>query len=282
MHHPPVPLRLWIIGHNPSELAASTGYYYGNPRNAMTRLLVESGIFPATLNPRLGEAWANAHSRILAFQDVAPSAVGVGFTDLAFAVNNDAATVDVRAAVPGFLERVKNAVARTRSLLDAPEDVRRDADAAVREVLRRVVGGGDDPPPGEPRPTGGVRVEVESERGAEPRVVAFTSKTLFLQTMRGFDDVGAASQGARRGAAAQLASVVSECMDDAEPQAIPLDVLPAAWVAVFPRTRVFVLDSTSGRNAAHAARRERGFRAVSAAMHAFPWPPTLHRLAAPS
>lgn len=38
-HCPELPLRLLLLGHNPSELAFRTGYAYGNPSNAMMRLL---------------------------------------------------------------------------------------------------------------------------------------------------------------------------------------------------------------------------------------------------
>jgi G:T/U-mismatch repair DNA glycosylase len=252
---------LWIVGHNASELAASSGYCYGNPRNAMARHLVESGIFPRSLGPQAGESWGEVHARILAFQDVSPSAVGVGFTDVAIAVNNDAASVDVRSAVAtSFLPRIQNALARTRRLLEADIAVRRHADVCVRDLLSTTEGDG---------------VGVEGRVGAEdpaPRIVAFTSKTLFLGAMKGFEDL-ARRAGAESGAMSRLEAAVGECMDADPPEAVPLDLLPSTWTSLFPHTRVFVLDSTSGRNARHAARRERGFRALSAAVHALPWPP---------
>jgi len=40
------PLRLIIVGHNPSEHAWRTGHYYSNPNNRMWPLLIASGIAP--------------------------------------------------------------------------------------------------------------------------------------------------------------------------------------------------------------------------------------------
>jgi hypothetical protein len=46
-HHAEVPLRLLILGHNPSELAWKTGISYGNPSNRFWSLLRESGTLPS-------------------------------------------------------------------------------------------------------------------------------------------------------------------------------------------------------------------------------------------
>ncbi|WIA35650.1 hypothetical protein OEZ86_004062 [Tetradesmus obliquus] len=63
------PLRLILIGHNPSEHAWHTGHYYSNPSNRMWRILESAGITP----PGVSGPEAD---------DVMPAAVGVGFTDV--------------------------------------------------------------------------------------------------------------------------------------------------------------------------------------------------------
>lgn len=40
------PLRLIIVGHNPSEHAWSSGHYYSNPSNRMWSILIVTGIAP--------------------------------------------------------------------------------------------------------------------------------------------------------------------------------------------------------------------------------------------
>eukprot|EP00878_Enallax_costatus_P024506 GHUV01026156.1.p1 GENE.GHUV01026156.1~~GHUV01026156.1.p1 ORF type:complete len:311 (+),score=70.48 GHUV01026156.1:99-1031(+) len=63
------PLRLILIGHNPSEHAWHTGHYYSNPSNRMWGTLIKTGIAPA------GTTGCEA-------DDSMPEAVGVGFTDV--------------------------------------------------------------------------------------------------------------------------------------------------------------------------------------------------------
>lgn len=43
---PEWPLRVIIVGHNPSEKAWELGHYYGNPSNRMYKLLSTAGIIP--------------------------------------------------------------------------------------------------------------------------------------------------------------------------------------------------------------------------------------------
>eukprot|EP00210_Caulerpa_lentillifera_P006782 g6481.t1 len=64
-----LPLRLIIVGHNPSGHAWSTGHYYSNPGNWMWRILISTGIAP----PEVQSA---------ADDDLMLTRAGVGFTDL--------------------------------------------------------------------------------------------------------------------------------------------------------------------------------------------------------
>lgn len=66
---PEWPLRLIIVGHNPSEKAWELGHYYANPSNRMWKLLSAAGIVPP--------AFAASDD------DDCPISCGVGFTDVA-------------------------------------------------------------------------------------------------------------------------------------------------------------------------------------------------------
>lgn len=65
---PEWPLRLIIIGHNPSEKAWELGHYYGNPSNRMWKLLSSAGIIPPGFTASNDED--------------CPITSGVGFTDV--------------------------------------------------------------------------------------------------------------------------------------------------------------------------------------------------------
>jgi len=66
--NPERPLRLILIGHNPSAAAWRDGHYYSNPSNRMWRLLGGAGIIPLHYSAK--------------DDDSCPSTCGIGFTDL--------------------------------------------------------------------------------------------------------------------------------------------------------------------------------------------------------
>lgn len=63
------PLRLLIVGHNPSAHAWATGHYYSNPSNWMWKILPESGVAPA---------WVRGCEA----DDRLPEEAGIGFVDV--------------------------------------------------------------------------------------------------------------------------------------------------------------------------------------------------------
>ena len=63
------PLRLLVVGHNPSAHAWATGHYYSNPSNWMWKILPESGIAPA---------WVRGCEA----DDRLPDEAGIGFVDV--------------------------------------------------------------------------------------------------------------------------------------------------------------------------------------------------------
>lgn len=59
LHHPEKPLKLLVIGHNPSNHSWASGFSYSNPSNQFWKLLVKGGIVPDQWTvedcPRLGD-----------------------------------------------------------------------------------------------------------------------------------------------------------------------------------------------------------------------------------
>lgn len=66
--NPERPLRLVLVGHNPSAAAWKSHHYYANPSNRMWKLLSGVGILPATYTFKDDDLCAATH--------------GIGFTDL--------------------------------------------------------------------------------------------------------------------------------------------------------------------------------------------------------
>ena len=66
------PLKLLIVGHNPSKQSWARGHYYANPSNRMWPLLVAAGIVPPGFT---------SESDV-----ICPSELGIGFTDVASGV----------------------------------------------------------------------------------------------------------------------------------------------------------------------------------------------------
>ena len=76
LHFPEVPLRLLLIGHNPSDHAWESGFPYSNPSNRFWSLMRASRVVPPSFLP--------SHA------DAAPS-LGVGITDVGCVPGSDAA-----------------------------------------------------------------------------------------------------------------------------------------------------------------------------------------------
>ena len=76
VHHAERPLRLLLIGHNPSTHAWASGYPYSNPSNRFWALAAAGGLVPR------GFGACDA--------DAAPAAFGLGITDVGIAPGSDA------------------------------------------------------------------------------------------------------------------------------------------------------------------------------------------------
>lgn len=66
-HHPEIPLKLLVVGHNPSHHSWGSGYSYSNPSNNFWKLLVKGGVIP--------QDWTVEDCARL------PGELGIGFTD---------------------------------------------------------------------------------------------------------------------------------------------------------------------------------------------------------
>jgi hypothetical protein len=53
-HHPETPLKLLVIGHNPSHHSWGSGYSYSNPSNNFWKLLVKGSIIPQHWTAEVG------------------------------------------------------------------------------------------------------------------------------------------------------------------------------------------------------------------------------------
>ncbi|ETV86856.1 hypothetical protein H257_01905 [Aphanomyces astaci] len=85
VHCPDTPLRLLIVGHNPSDHAWQSGYSYSNPTNRMWKLLAGE-YFKTTWTGVLPPGWT------MADQNKMPHVLGIGFSDLGIEPGNDAST----------------------------------------------------------------------------------------------------------------------------------------------------------------------------------------------
>jgi hypothetical protein len=126
LHHPELPLRCLLVGHNPSEHAFASGYFYSNPTNRAWRLL--TGTLDASDDSRkpslVPRGWP------LQRQDILPGALGIGLTDLGVEAGNDAASYpaatlarwrdDLYASLAGHVSRVQGTLATVWDIAHAP------------------------------------------------------------------------------------------------------------------------------------------------------------------
>lgn len=91
-HFEEVPLKLLLIGHNPSDASWASGFNYANPTNRMLKLLRGDSLGPThdAFDGVLGK-----HTK-LQDQNHMPHRIGIGFTDVGLVPGNDAASFGKR------------------------------------------------------------------------------------------------------------------------------------------------------------------------------------------
>eukprot|EP00802_Teleaulax_amphioxeia_P014162 Tamp_14223.p1 GENE.Tamp_14223~~Tamp_14223.p1 ORF type:complete len:404 (+),score=53.22 Tamp_14223:112-1212(+) len=135
--YPELPLRMLIVGHNPSVKTWEVGVAYGNPSNRFWGLLRSSGILPAEWRP---------DERLSVINNRMPYELGIGISDLGCLPGSDAASFGgdiMRIWRDDFYRRVHAHVRRVHVSQDRTKDeqeVKVEDAAAERERERERAG----------------------------------------------------------------------------------------------------------------------------------------------
>eukprot|EP00752_Nemacystus_decipiens_P005251 g4765.t1 len=228
------PLRLIIIGHNPSEKAWELGHYYGNPSNRMWKLLSAAGIVPPNFTA--------------SNDDDCPITCGVGFTDVGFSipgtVSSEFGKKELHSWRSGFYARL-HAHAERAAAVVAGESPAAAVGAETTGVNRVTPeeGGGAVREKGE---AAAAKVQIED---GYPKVVAFAGKRQWEELF--FDasaKVKAQTKGGKNGT----------FRFGLQPAALR----PPGWPFPAGQTELFVVPSSSGAAAMTTAVREAPYRAL--------------------
>lgn len=179
-HSLEIPLRLILIGHNPSKHAWASGNFYSNPSNRMWKLLFEASVMPSLMdrerrnkasqeNPNDEVRWLRPGEKrwwTIAISDEtekrgnlsnrSASELGIGFTDIGTRPGNDASTYDRKTMLlwgEDLLNRFRNHIERIKLTL---------------KYLRRQSGCSEEE-------------QNVTDEEASPAIVAFTGKRQFSQ-----------------------------------------------------------------------------------------------------
>jgi TDG/mug DNA glycosylase family protein len=228
------PLRLIIVGHNPSEVSFHRGHFYANPTNWMWRILRETAIAP--------EAVRGADDDRLM-----PALAGVGFTDVGSGVpgtdSSQFTAADFAAWRQPFFERLGGHARRAAAAVDctcgrrgAPAIVAFAGKRQFAELFSASSGGGGQ---GRGRSAGGGAPSAAADGCSSP---------------------------------AQTAPVRVQAARPASIQLGRQTVLPAGWPLPLDSTEVWVLCSTSGAAPMTRAQRFRPWLELAQCVQQEAWP----------
>ncbi|CAM9614164.1 unnamed protein product [Discosporangium mesarthrocarpum] len=225
---PEWPLRLIIVGHNPSERAWEEGHYYANPSNRMWKLLSAAGIIPEGFKAENdGDC---------------PVTCGVGFTDLGFShPGTDSSSFkkqDLHRWRHGFYRRLEAHAKRAavvaasnvcvnRATTGCPEDGNPKTRSGVTAHGDIGLGAGAKSEPGSES-----RVPSSAAAEGSPKVVAFSGKRQWEEL---FFDADKAARAAIKGGKGGSFSF-----------GLQPPLRPPDWPFPAESTDVFVLTSSSG------------------------------------
>jgi thymine-DNA glycosylase len=229
------PLRLVIVGHNPSEIAWREGHYYANPSNWMWRILAETGIAPSQVTGPKDD-------------HLMPSLAGVGFTDVGGGhpgtQSSHFTSKDFALWRQPFFDRLAaharaagERIGCTCGACGSPIIV---AFSGKRQFAELFQGGKGGTRPAQKGGKGGVAVNTCNKEGT-------------------------VDQGPQASTAPRVQS--------SRPSFIPLGrqaVLPACWP--LPFSEVWVLTSTSGASPLTREQRFGSWRQLAARLEEEPWP----------
>ncbi|CAM9736578.1 unnamed protein product [Scytosiphon promiscuus] len=235
---PEWPLRVIVVGHNPSEKAWELGHYYGNPSNRMWKLLSTAGIIPPDFTA--------------SNDGDCPITSGVGFTDVGFSipgtVSSEFGKKELHSWRQGFYDRLIAHAERAAAAVAAVPPSAANA-AATRSRTAEIT-----PPPGkgahedEAVEATQTATETDTENGY-PRVVAFAGKRQWEEL---FFDASPKTKAQTKGGKAGVFRFGLQ----------PADLRPPGWPFPAERTEMFVLPSSSGAAAMTNEAREGPYRAL--------------------
>lgn len=135
-HFPEKPLRLLLLGHNPSEHAWKSGYLYSNPTNRMMRLLTGESI-GKNAPPYRGVL---PHGTPIEAQNIMPGTYGIGLTDLGLEPGNNAADYSKRKMIEWASGLYKRLSAHQKRAGAAPDLVAFTGKRQFRMIFPKDVG----------------------------------------------------------------------------------------------------------------------------------------------
>ncbi|CAM9809556.1 unnamed protein product [Ectocarpus fasciculatus] len=228
---PEWPLRLIIIGHNPSDKAWELGHYYGNPSNRMWKLLSGAGIIPP------GFTASND-------QDC-PITSGVGFTDVGFSipgtVSSEFGKKELHSWRGGFYDRLTAHAERAAATVAASKS------SPAEPATERGTDG--TPAAGKGAEQGvatAATINAEVEDGY-PSIITFAGKRQWEEL---FFDASAKDKAKTKGGKAGPFRFGLQ----------PADLRPPGWPFPAERTEMFVVPSSSGAAAMTNEAREAPYR----------------------
>ncbi|CAN0126415.1 unnamed protein product [Ascophyllum nodosum] len=224
---PEWPLRLIVVGHNPSEKAWELGHYYANPSNRMWKLLATADIVPASFTA--------------SNDDDCPITCGVGFTDVGFShpgtISSDFKRTELHAWRQSFYHRLIAHAERAAATVATANGERK-----VTSTLRA-----DEE---NTEPTSGTALIGPADiKDGYPQVVAFAGKRQFEEL---FFDAGARTRALTKGGKAGRFRFGLQ----------PADLRPPGWPFPARFTDLFVLPSSSGAAAMANETREAPYVAL--------------------
>eukprot|EP00887_Chlorella_sp_A99_P004909 scaffold4.g4909.t1 len=241
------PLRLIIVGHNPSETAWRQGHYYANSSNHLWRILGETGIAPWPAPAPVDD-------------DRLPAEAGVGFTDVGSGVpgtdSSKFTSADFKVWRTSFFQRLVAHAARAARALGctcgacgAPAIVAFSGKRQFAELFVAPPGGGGG---------GGRGRGASAAAGASSRAAA-----------------AASSDGGGEGGEGGEGDQHAPCVRARRPASIAPGrqwVLPEGWPLPLEGTEVWVMTSTSGAAAMTKEQRYAPWRALAERLAREPWP----------
>lgn len=240
-----LPLRLIIVGHNPSETAWKLGHYYANPSNWLWRILKETGIIN---HPSLTGTPTD--------DDLLPELLGIGFTDLGSGVPGtnslSFSSKQLKHWKQGFYDRLKAHVRQASSSCHK---------CGSHSNSNNSGGGGG----------------MHSLCGA-PSIIAFSGKRQFLEL---FDKPGPRKKkrGGNNSSNHDAITTTTTSSNITYSSTCPAvlstgrqSVLPSDWPLSPASTEVWMMTSTSGAAAMTKEQRYKVWRELGERLKREPWP----------